>query len=136
VDFCRCLRGTGSLKDAIKKVDCGWKKVFVKIYTQGGFPLATRHQYINSFFLPPFSPPTPPTFNFSIIYSSEIPHIPPPLAIRNNLMRTTSSPEIFLSFNCFEQIEKAHNKEPTPGGNLWHWHASATPCVSTVTRCQ
>lgn len=102
MDFCTCLRGTGSLKDAIKKVDCGWKKVFVKIYTQGGFPQATRHQCINSFFPPPFSPPIPPTFNFSIIYSSEIPHIPPPLAIRDNLMRATSSLEIFLSFNGFE----------------------------------
>ena len=106
------LRGTGSLKDAIKKVDCGWKKVFVKIFTQGGFPQATRNQYINSFVPPPFSPPIPPTFNFSIIYSSEIPHIPPPLAIRDNLMRATSSLEILLSFNGFEQIEKAHNKGP------------------------
>jgi hypothetical protein len=106
VDFCRCLRGTESLKDAIKKVDCGWKKVFVKISTQGGFPQATRHQYINSFFPSPFSPPIPPTFNLRIIYSSEIPHIPPPLASRDNLMRATSS------FNGFEQIEKAQNKGP------------------------
>jgi hypothetical protein len=58
------------------------------------------------------SPPIPPAFNLSIIYSSEIPHIPPPLAIRDNLMRATSSLEIFLSFNGFEQIEKADNKEP------------------------
>jgi hypothetical protein len=99
VDFFRCLRVTESLKDAIKKVDCGWKKVFVKNFTQGCFPQATKHQYMNSFFPPPFSPHIPPTFNFSIIYSSEIPHIPSPLAIRDNLMRATSSHEIFLSVN-------------------------------------
>jgi hypothetical protein len=27
-------------------------------------------------------------------------------------------------------------EQQPPGENLWHWHASATPCVFTATRCQ
>jgi hypothetical protein len=49
------------------------------------------------------------------------------------------NPEITVS-NFFSWYQYVHLLTlcgyHSPGENLWHWHASATPCVFTGTRCQ